>query len=177
MGSLFAWIPALAIVVVGLIFCFRMLKRGLSTMKKYRKGHFEHISAQEQQIREDKKNISASEHIHVAYAAIVDLLRLEGDRPGFSVTRQASAVLLKTPRGDIRIRLNMREKILHSTGRVLHGRTAWWLEYPDGIEEFSDLVELMRTLAAYIRSGSDSGAGKSIRRMRRVALKPTGNAR
>jgi hypothetical protein len=151
MNMVFEWIPALAIIVIGVIFCFRMLKRGLGTLEKTRLRHYEDIRAKEQQLLDDTKNISRSEHFRLAHAAITDLLHLEGDRAGFSLGTQGQTLLLNTPEGIWRITLDMRERTLHHTRKVLHSKERWVLSGFGREEKFADLAALMRNLTACLR--------------------------
>ena len=148
---LLKWVPVLVVLVIGIIFCFRMLKRGHSTLEKTRTRHYGDIRAREQQLLDDRKNISPDEHLRMAHAAIADLLHLEGDRAGFSLSAQGSTLLLNTPDGVWRITLDMRERTLHHARKVLHSKECWRLCGFGREEEFADLTGLMRNLTAYLR--------------------------
>ncbi|MDR2055136.1 MAG: translation initiation factor IF-2 [Desulfovibrio sp.] len=164
MGMLLNWIPALFVTVIGALFCFRALKRGLGTLEKTRMRHYEDIRAREQQLLEDAKNIPRSERLRLAHAAVTDLLHLEGDRAGFSLSGQGSTLLLNTPDGVWRITLDMRERTLHHTHRALHSKECWLLSGFGREEKFADLAGLMRSLTAYLRGEKSAGtAAASLR--------------
>jgi hypothetical protein len=151
------WIPALIVIVVGMIFCFRALKRGLGTLEQTRMRHYEDIRAGEQRLLDDAKSISRSEHLRLAHAAIADLLHLEGDRAGFSLRTQGSALLVNTPDGVLRVTLDMRERTLRRTRRLLRGKECWMLSGFGCEEKFADLAGLMRDLTAYLRGEKPAG--------------------
>ncbi|MDR1658779.1 MAG: translation initiation factor IF-2 [Desulfovibrio sp.] len=157
MTMLLEWVPALIVVMIGMIFCLRMLRRGLGTLEQTRMRHYEDIRAGEQRLLDDAKNISRSEHLRLAHAAIADLLHLEGDRAGFSLSAQGSALLVNTPDGVLRITLDMRERTLHHTRRVLRGKECWLLSGVGCEEKFADLAGLMRNLTAYLRGEKRAG--------------------
>ena len=168
MDMLLKWAPAFIVVVLGIVFCLRMLKRGLSTLEKFRERHLEHIRTREQQLQEDRHNIPRSEHLRFAHAALADLLHLEGDRPGFSLDTQGSALLLDTPDGVWRITLDMREQTLSQTHKVVRGKLRWQLKGFGREEEFAELAELMQNLTAYLRAEKrlDPIPAALLRRMR-----------
>jgi hypothetical protein len=134
-----------------------MLKRGISTLEKTRMRHYEDIRAREQRVQEDVKSISRSERLRLAHAAIADLLRLEGNRAGFSLNSRGSTLLLNTPDGVWRVSLDMRERMSLHTRRVLHGRECWRLSGFGCEEKFADLSGLMRSLTAYLRGEKPTG--------------------
>jgi hypothetical protein len=161
-NALLQWAPAVIVILLGLAFCVRRFRGDLGTLEKFRGRHLEHIQAQEQQIQEDRKNISRSEHLGLAQAALADLLRLEGNRPGFRLDVRDSSLLLHTTEGVWRITLNMRERTLRHRRRVLHGTASWLLEGPEYGEEYADLAELMRNLTARLRGEEAGGAMPQI---------------
>ncbi|MDR2574643.1 MAG: translation initiation factor IF-2 [Desulfovibrio sp.] len=163
-GTLLKWVPALIVMLAGVVFCFRMLKRGLGTLEKFRKRHLEHIHAQERQIQDDRKSISQSEHLRLAHTAIADLLRLEGGRTACSLRALGDSLLLDTPDGAWRIRLDMREQTLRRTRRTLGGGTRWRLSGVGCEEEFADLAELMRALTTYLRGEKRSASEAAFAR-------------
>jgi hypothetical protein len=142
---------AVIVIIVGLIFCFRMMRHGLTSLEKDRDRYLKRIRAEEQQLEEDKKNISQSEHLYIARAGIADILRLAGNPPGFSIADEEFAILLQTPEGVWRIDLNMREHALRNTGRVLRGKARWRLSGFGMNEQFDRIGDMMACLNAQLR--------------------------
>ncbi len=145
------WAAAGAAILAGFFFCFRLMKRGLTTLDEDRAGYYARIRAAEEQLREDNKNISLSEHLYIARAGLEDLLRLAGNPPGFSLSGQGQTFFLHTPHGPWRIALSMRERTLRGTRKVVHGRSCWQLSGFGLDEHFDDLASLMCSLNAHLR--------------------------
>lgn len=148
------WAAAGAVFLMGLVYCVRMMKRGLTTLEDERSQCLARIQSMEDQIREDRKNMASSEHLHIARAGLKDLLRLAGNPPGFSLTGGAQpgqTLVLHTPMGQWRIALLMRERTLRRTRKVAHGRGRWRLSGFGLDEEYSELADLMCVLNARLR--------------------------
>ena len=111
----------------------------------------ERIRAGKRQLDEDRKNISLDEQCCVLRAAVEDLLRLAGDPPGHELSGKGTRLVLRTPAGEWRLELSMRERSLRGTRKVLHGRSRWLLSGFDRDETFDDLAGLMRSLNAHLR--------------------------
>ena len=84
-------------------------------------------------------------------AAVEDLLRLAGDPPGHELSGKGTRLVLRTPAGEWRLELSMRERSLRGTRKVLHGRSRWLLSGFGRDETFDDLAGLMRSLYAHLR--------------------------
>ena len=108
MSMILEWAAAGAVILAGLIFCVRIMRRGITTLDEDRVQYLERIHAEERQLDEDRKNISLDEHLHVLHAAVADLLRLAGNPPGHALTGHGSTLVLRTPEGEWRIELIMR---------------------------------------------------------------------
>lgn len=145
------WAAAGAAILAGFFFCFRLMKRGLTTLDQDRADYYARIRAAEDQLREVNKNIPLSEHLYIARAGLEDLLRLAGNPPGFSLSGQGRALVLHTPHGPWRIALSMRERTLRGTHKVVHGRSRWRLSGFGLDEHFNDLASLMCSLNAHLR--------------------------
>lgn len=145
------WAAAGAAILAGFLFCFRFMKRGLTTLDEDRADYFARIRAAEDQLREVNKNISLSEHLYIARAALEDLLRLAGNPPGFSLSGHGQTFLLHTPEGPWRIALSMRERVLRGNQKIVHGRGRWRLSGFGLDEHFKDLASLMCSLNAHLR--------------------------
>lgn len=150
MSMILEWAAAGAVILAGLIFCVRIMRRGITTLDEDRAQYLERIHAEERQLDEDRKNISLDEHLHVLHAAVADLLRLAGNPPGHALTGHGSTLVLRTPEGEWRIELIMRERTLRRTHKVLHGRSRWLLSGFGRNEHFEDLAGLMCNLNAYL---------------------------
>lgn len=145
------WALVGAVLIGALIFCARIMRRGLTTLDEDRQRYFERIQACESRIREDRKNMSSLEHLAVIRAAVEDLLRLEGNPPDHVLASVGHMLTLQTPDGTWKIKLVMRERALKSTARTLHGKSRWRLEGPGHAEDHDDPASLMRSLHAHLR--------------------------
>lgn len=145
------WAAAGAVILAGLIFCLRIMRRGITTLDQDRDQYLERIRAGERQLDEDRKNISLDEQCRVLRAAVEDLLRLAGDPPGHELSGKGTRLVLRTPAGEWRLELSMRERSLRGTRKVLHGRSRWLLSGFGRDETFDDLAGLMRSLNAHLR--------------------------
>lgn len=148
--SVFEWAFVGAIFLGIMLFCARIMRRGLTTLDEDRKKYLERIQAGERQLAEDRKKIPAREHMLVMRAAVEDLVRLDGSPPGFSVTMGERYIELQTPEGIWRIELAMRERSLRSARRVLHGRSRWVLSGFGHVERHSEQKTLMASLNAHL---------------------------
>lgn len=145
------WAAAGAVFLAGLVFCLRIMRRGITTLEQDRDQYLERIRAGERQLHEDRKNISLDEQCRLLRAAVEDLLRLAGNPPGHELSGEGPSLLLRTPTGEWRVELNMSERSLRSTRRILHGRSRWLLSGRGREESFDDLADLMRSLNAHLR--------------------------
>lgn len=118
------WAAAGAAILAGFLFCFRFMKRGLTTLDEDRADYFARIRAAEEQLREVNKNISLSEHLHIARAGLADLLRLAGNPPGIFAFRPGAGACAAYARRAWRIALSMRERTLRGTRKIVHGAAA-----------------------------------------------------
>ncbi|MGE9985265.1 translation initiation factor IF-2 [Desulfovibrio sp. SGI.169] len=156
---LLEWAVAGAVILAGLIFCLRIMRRGITTLEQDRDQYLERIRAGELQLREDRKNISLEEQCRVLRAAVEDLLRLAGNPPGHELSGDGPRLLLRTPTGEWRLELNMRERSLRTTRKVPHGRSRWLLSGGGHEESFDDLADLMRSLNARLRGDETTPTG------------------
>lgn len=153
--SLFGWVAAGAVMFAALIFCFRLMRHGLRTLDDDRRKFLERIHTGERQLAEERKQVPAAEHMALMRAGVEDLLRLADSPPGYRIEAAANVLLLHTPKGTWRMELGMRERILHSTHRVLHGRSRWFLSGLGHHEEHDDLGSLMCSLHAHLRADAE----------------------
>ena len=147
------WALVAAVLFGAMIFCARIMRRGLTTLDEDRRQYLERIHAEESKIEEDRRNMSSLEHLRIMKAAVEDLLRLEGNPEGHALSMRGRSLVLATPQGEWRIELVMRERALKSTGRTLHGKSRWQLASTEHVEEHDDPASLMRSLAAQLRGG------------------------
>ena len=123
------WGAAGVVLLIVVVFCVRLMKRGHTTLEDERALCDERIRSMEEQIRQDQKNMASSEHLHIALAGLRDMLRLAGYPSGFWLevqdhARGASnekALVLHTPDGDWRVSLSMRERQLRAVHKVFFG--------------------------------------------------------
>lgn len=135
-----------------MVFCARIMRRGLSTLDDDRHKYMERIHEGEKRLAEDRKNIAALDHISIMRAALEDLMRLEGNPEGFSVIQEGMSLELVTPDGVWHIDLAMRERHLRSAHRVLHGRGRWILSGFGLHEEHQEIGGLMASLNSHLRA-------------------------
>lgn len=149
--SIFEWALLGALMLGLLIFCARIMRRGLTTLDDDRKKTRERIEEARRRVAEDKKNISAGEQIYLAQAAIADLIRLDCRESECSLKTGDHLIDLATPDGAWQIELLMRERSLRSRHKVLHGQSRWLLHGPGINEEHRELATLMASLARQLR--------------------------
>lgn len=150
-----AWIVAGVVIIVGVVFCMRIMRRGISTLEQNRVKYLEHMQEEQRHIDEDKKNISANENFKLLHAAILDLVRLT-DRPDdYEVIVGNNVINLNTPSSTWVIELFMRERHLKTKHKVLHGRCQWYLKGPNVDLHFENLIHLMHCLDSHLR-GNDN---------------------
>lgn len=159
--SLLGWVMAGAIMLAALVFCFRSMRRGLSTLDDDRTKFLTKIRDGEHKLKEEQKQVPALEHLALMRAAVEDLLRLEDAPPGYRVESEGRAVLLHTPKGTWRVELAMREASLKSRKRVLHGRPRWFLSGMGQQEQHGDPASLMRSLHAHLHAEEELPAEPS----------------
>lgn len=144
--GLLDWALLGALMLIALAMSARIMRRGVSTLDENRQHWLENMAAGDRKLEEDRKNMSASEHMLVMKAAMEDLLRLDGFPESFGVRYSGKKVELDTPQGTWTVELIMRERGLRSSGRVLHGKSRWRLTGPGAEEEYADIASLMRRL-------------------------------
>lgn len=154
--ALWEWAAAGAVFLAIVVFCARLMRRGLTTLEDERAECLERIRQMEEKIKEDQKNMASSEHLRIARAGLEDLLRLAGNPAGMWLETEArglgeaqgEALVLHLPECELRISLSMRERELKGVRKVVHGRGSWHLSGLDINEEYTDLVPLMRAVSA-----------------------------
>lgn len=153
--SAFEWSFLGALLFAIIIFCARLMRRGLTTFDDHRKEYISKIKATELQLQEDNKNIPSQDHLYIMRTALEDLIRLEccnknESMQNFEVTEEASKLFFKTPRGVLTVQLHMRERSLKTTGRVLHGKSRWTLTGFGYSRNYSEPATLMSDLNMWL---------------------------
>lgn len=146
------WVIGGAIMLGALVFCFRIMRRGISTLDDDRRKFLTKIQDGEHKLKEEQKQVPALEHLALMRAAVEDLLRLEDAPASYRVESAGRTILLHTPRGTWRLELAMREASLKTRKRVLHGRPRWFLSGMGQQEEHGDVASLMASLHAHLRA-------------------------
>lgn len=172
--SLMWWVIAGAIVLVGLVFCFRIMRRGISTLDDDRRKFLARIREGENKLGEEQKQVAAAEHLALMRAAVEDLLRLADSPPGYRMEKAGRTILLHTPKETWRLELAMREISLKSRQKVLHGRPRWLLSGPGHEEQHTDAAAVMRSLHAHLRTEGEL-APEPPHLARRLAPGPQGS--
>lgn len=148
--SVIEWIILGALLFAIMVFCARITSRGLTTLDDNRRQNSARIAEGKRQLAEDRKNMSASEHLTIIQAGLTDLLRLEDGLHNVEITRNGPAIEITTPTAAYEVELLMRERMLKSTHKVIHGRSVWVLR-SDGIyEKHAELSGLMASLNAHL---------------------------
>lgn len=150
--SLMWWVIAGAVMLAGLVFCFRIMRRGMSTLDDDRGKFLARIRDGEHKLEEEQKQVAADEHMALMRAAVEDLLRLADSPPGYRMETAGRTILLHTPKGTWRLELAMREISLKSRQKVLHGRPRWLLSGPGHEEQHADAAAIMRSLHAHLHA-------------------------
>lgn len=176
--SMLGWVIGGAIMLGALVFCFRIMRRGISTLDDDRRKFLTKIQDGEHKLKEEQKQVPALEHMALMRAAVEDLLRLEGAPPGHRVEGMGRAILLHTPKGTWRLELAMREVSLKTRKRVLHGRPRWFLSGMGQQEEHGDAASLMASLHAHLRAEEElpSEPPHLARRVQATHTPPTARA-
>lgn len=169
---LIEWAAIAAILFGAMIFCARIMRKGITTLDEDRQLYLERIHEEEHKIAEDRKNISSMEHLQIMRAAVEDLLRLEGNPEGYSIKARGRVITLETPKGPWTIELVMRERSLKSCGRTLHGKSRWRLEGGDRSEDHDSPASLMRSLRANLLAGEERPAPEPPHLAARLAPLP-----
>lgn len=170
------WIVLGALLLAVLIFCARIARRGLSTLDDDRERQQARIDKGRHQLDEDRKNMSAHEHLSIIMAGLEDLARLDDCQDECLIRRNGANVEFHTPQGDYEIELLMRERMLKSTQKVLHGRYLWLLRGNGINEKHGELATLMASLQAH-RQGTESETftpehlSRRLRKPRAIARK------
>lgn len=151
------WGIAGGIIIVGLIVCRRILRTGQTSLAESREKMQARILHGEKQLQEDAKNIPLDEQIYLLRAALEDLLRLEGDKPGFRIRQEdKSNFVLATPTGEIRISFSMREQQLRGSHQILRGHERWFMESNGLKENFASIAALMTRLNEHLQGDDNS---------------------
>ncbi len=141
------WCVLGILMLAAMLFSARIMRRGLTTLEEDRSQYAARLAAEERQLDEDRKHISAEEHLYTTRAALEDFLRLENCSGQVELRGN---VLEITGNGKTwQIELVMRERLLASTQKVLHGRSRWLLRGPNINESHTDIASLMSSLNAY----------------------------
>lgn len=162
--SMWEWAFLGAALLGIVLFCARVMRRGLTSLDADRARFLERLHATERRVREDRKNISAAEHVSIMKAAVDDLLRLAGNPEGYHATAAGRIIRLDTPRGPWLIELVMRERSLRTSGRILRGRSRWLLSGFDREEQHAEQITLMASLNAHLLGRDDPDEFPGFRR-------------
>lgn len=146
--NLIEWAALGAIAFFALIYSARIMRRGISTLDDDRAQYLAHIAEGERQLAEDRKHISAQEQLYQMRAALFDFLRLE-NLPDSRIEDKGHIISIVTPKQTFDIELIMRERLLASTKRMLHGRSRWILRSAGLYETHSEMSGLMASLNAH----------------------------
>lgn len=147
-----------AVMLAALVLCFRIMRRGMSTLDDDRQKFLARIRDGENKLAEEQKQVPAAEHLALMRAAVEDLLRLADSPPGYYVETEGGTILLRTPKGTWRLELAMQERSLKSRQRVLHGQPRWLLSSARHQEQHEDAASIMRSLHIHLRSEEDETA-------------------
>lgn len=150
----------------------RVMRRGLPTLDDKRKSLSESMRQKEMELDKDRKNISSGEQLRLLRAAAEDLIRLDSPGQGFEVIENRDGVELKTPQGSWKVSIQMKEKGLKGSGRVLHGKCRWRLEGFGREEAYDDMASLMRRLDESLRGGASREPEDKSHILRRLTHLP-----
>ncbi|WP_296304538.1 DUF948 domain-containing protein [uncultured Desulfovibrio sp.] len=139
------------IVLVGLIFSFRIMRRGIGSLESSSQRLQEKIDGEERRIAEDVRNMSSAEHMDVTTAAVRDLLRLTPGREACPVEVEGRRLVLHLPEGDVSLALAMQEASLRSLHKRIQGHAVWQVRGCRRDADFHDVGSAMRHLDHILR--------------------------
>ena len=139
------------IVLVGLIFSFRIMRRGIGSLESSSQRLQERIDGEERRIAEDVRNMSSAEHMDVTTAAVRDLLRLTPGRESCPVEVENRRLVLHLPEGDVSLALAMQETSLRSLHKRIQGHAVWQVRGCRRDADFHDVGSAMRHLDHILR--------------------------
>lgn len=168
------WAGLGAIMFALVIFCARIMRRGLTTLDDDRKQNRERIADGMRKLEEDKKNISSSEQLYLAEAALRDLVRLDKKTGKWRIQAKGNQIDLYTPDGCWQVELLMRESALRSRHKILHGQSHWVLRGSEINENHREIASLMASLAHHIHGTREEGLPPHLAR-RLAGQKPGRN--
>lgn len=139
------------IVLVGLIFSFRIMRRGIGSLERSSERMRERIEGEERKITEDMRNMSSEEHMDVTTAAVRDLLRLTPGREAIPVEVEGRRLVLHLPEGELSLALAMQEASLRSLHKRIQGHAVWQVRGCRRDADFHDVASAMRHLDHILR--------------------------
>lgn len=146
------------IVLVGLIFSFRIMRRGIGSLERSSERMRERIEGEERKIAEDMRNMSSEEHMDVTTAAVRDLLRLTPGREGCPVEVEGRRLVLHLPEGDLSLALAIQETSLRSLHKRIQGHAVWQVRGCRRDADFHDVASAMRHLDHILRGQEEETA-------------------
>lgn len=170
------WAGLGAIMFALVIFCARIMRRGLTTLDDDRKQNKERIAEGMRRLDEDRKNISASEQLYLAEAAMHDLIRLERRVQECRIEADGNIIELRTPDSSWQVELLMHESALRSRHKILHGQSRWLLRGEEINESHREISSLMASIAGHLHGKREEGLPPHLAR-RLAAQKPGCNRR
>lgn len=148
--GIFEWAGFGALLLGLMMFCARLMRRGLTSLDEHRAHYLENIHQGERDVEEVNKSMGADEHLRIVHSAVNDLLRLDDNPSGFTLSLAKRKIILQTPEGPWEIELLMRERQLKGSQKVLHGRSHWRLSGFGKTEDHGDIAELMASLNRHL---------------------------
>lgn len=149
------WAGLGAIMFALVIFCARIMRRGLTTLEDDRKQNKERIADGMRKLEEDKKNISANECLYLAEAALRDLIRLERRSRECRIEAIGNTIELHTADDCWQLELLMRESALRSRHKILHGQSHWVLRCREINESHREISSLMASLNRHLHGNRE----------------------
>lgn len=146
------------IVLVGLIFSFRIMRRGIGSLESSSQRLQERIDGEERRIAEDVRNMSGAEHMDVTTAAVRDLLRLTPGRESCPVEVEGRRLVLHLPEGELSLALAMQETSLRSLHKRIQGHAVWQVRGCRRDADFHDVASAMRHLDHILRGHEEETA-------------------
>lgn len=144
------WAGFGALLLGLMMFCGRLMRRGLTSLDEHRAHYLENIHQGERELEEVNKSMGADEHLRIVHSAVNDILRLDDNPSGFTLSLEKRKIILQTPEGPWEIELLMRERQLKGSRKVLHGRSRWRLSGFEKTEDHADIAELMASLNKHL---------------------------
>lgn len=142
------------VMLIAIIWCVRMMRKGHTTLALNKERWHEHFREEESRLSKEQKEITVSEQLTLVHAAINDLLRLD-NRTDATCELSPKGIRLLAGTEEFTISLESREQRLASMKKVLHSPARWTLTTPHGSLIYTRIDDMMKALVLALRGDTD----------------------